>query len=314
MISLRQASIDLCIQQGMYLHLARSVPFVLPEQYPPLPETLSKALEGCLSYIEQTIAYHRSKSNNKMDDVSKIILSGPEDMLPHFKKFLEDKLNLMVEIASPFKTLDNLPSQQDQQRDADFTVAVGLALQAIDLAPVKINLLSSYLKEKQAKREKIRYRWGSFIFAALLPLVYNSGFVNQLSMKEDAFKRLQLELKEYDKAIPNIRQIAILKQEDQTITTSLHELKAQVSHSHSLLKILSELSELISDEVWINYLSAGISGDLKISGHAAGYESIKVFINNLENSKMFKQVKLITANSNNDKNENIDFSIEVMEP
>jgi Tfp pilus assembly protein PilN len=114
--------------------------------------------------------------------------------------------------------------------------------------------------------------------------------------------------------MPDIRQITALRKESQVITTNLHELKTQVIHSHSVIKILSKLSKLTPDEIWLSYLSTNTSGNLNINGKAAGYESIKVFINNLENSKMFKQVKLITANSSGDKNESIDFSIEVMEP
>ncbi|RMG01490.1 MAG: type IV pilus assembly protein PilM, partial [Planctomycetota bacterium] len=112
-----------------------------------------------LAQIQHSIGYYTT-----IDRAAKIehaIAVGSTFQLPGLRKFIEQGLGVPVELAEDFETLEGpevTASPVFQEHRLSFGVSYGLALQGIDLAAMKINMLPDEIVRERAIRAKKPWR------------------------------------------------------------------------------------------------------------------------------------------------------------
>ncbi|GAB6166999.1 hypothetical protein JCM19992_29990 [Thermostilla marina] len=112
-----------------------------------------------LAQIQHSIGYYTT-----IDRAAKIesaIAVGSTFQLPGLRKFIEQGLGVPVELAEDFETLEGpevTASPVFQEHRLSFGVSFGLALQGIDLAAMKINMLPDEIVRERAIRAKKPWR------------------------------------------------------------------------------------------------------------------------------------------------------------
>lgn len=95
-----------------------------------LKATIISATEELVSGIELAFAYF--KSQNKIENIDWIVLSGGGALLPYMPEYLQTKLNVPLEIANPLRNIDYDPELfqylQPEKIAPLLTVAIGLAM------------------------------------------------------------------------------------------------------------------------------------------------------------------------------------------
>ena len=95
-----------------------------------LKATIISATDELISGIEMAFSYF--KSQNKVDNIDWLVLSGGGSLLPYLPEFLQSKLSVPLEIANPLRNIDYDPELfqylQPEKIAPLLSVAIGLAM------------------------------------------------------------------------------------------------------------------------------------------------------------------------------------------
>jgi type IV pilus assembly protein PilM len=95
-----------------------------------LKATIISATDELISGIEMAFSYF--KSQNKIDNIDWLVLSGGGALLPYLPEFLQSKLSIPLEIANPLRNIDYDPELfqylQPEKIAPLLSVAIGLAM------------------------------------------------------------------------------------------------------------------------------------------------------------------------------------------
>ena len=127
--------------------------------------------------IQRSIGFYTSQHRDAR--FAKIIGMGNGFRLPGIRKYLEQNLNITVTPLSEFKRLD-VPDDGYKQAVLGLSVAYGLALQALDKAPVNTNMLPDAIINKRLWNKKKVW------FAASAVLLVISSALICFSAMQDA--------------------------------------------------------------------------------------------------------------------------------
>jgi len=98
-----------------------------------LKATIISATDELISGIEMAFSYF--KSQNKIDNIDWLVLSGGGSLLPYLPEFLQSKLSVPLEIANPLRNIDYDPELfqylQPEKIAPLLSVAIGLAMRKV---------------------------------------------------------------------------------------------------------------------------------------------------------------------------------------
>ncbi|MFZ5981743.1 MAG: type IV pilus assembly protein PilM [Candidatus Zixiibacteriota bacterium] len=98
-----------------------------------LKATIISATDELISGIEMAFSYF--KSQNKIDNIDWLVLSGGGSLLPYLPEFLQSKLGVPLEIANPLRNIDYDPELfqylQPEKIAPLLSVAIGLAMRKV---------------------------------------------------------------------------------------------------------------------------------------------------------------------------------------
>jgi type IV pilus assembly protein PilM len=255
---------------------------------------ITKVLEKLIIEIQRSLTLYQSQSEGKVSIFNKVILGGGESRLPNLARFLGERLGIEVEPLLPLSKIHIAPPHQDRL-DPSLSVAMGLALRGINQIAIDIDLLPLELKRRREFKGKRGYLISSALIALLIPLTFFPPILRNCRVMEGRLKVITTKLREYKQFGLKLPQIKKLKGDNSIIETRIKILKGMVEESNLHLEILSQLGKTIPDEIWLNNFSAEEGGSSTISGDAPSYQTIEDFISRLEESPLFKEVKLLSA-------------------
>ncbi len=266
-----------------------------PPEVPPAPNptsqvasALSPILENLFAEIRRSLNYYRSQPEGAA--ITKVILSGGSARLKNLDQFLSQKLRVPVEIADPlsrikydpttFKLKEILPS---------FSVAVGLALRAVELGEIKISLLPQIVKEKaliQARKRNLMIAAGLgmaiILFSGLL-------FLQRLQQRETRLAYIKAELEKIKDIIPKVEK---LKREKTAVEKRMKVITGLLTEKARWLDVLLEMTRVFPSSVWIQSLSLPAKDSASISAQASSVEAVSNLMVRLRKSPYFEEINL----------------------
>lgn len=194
--------------------------------------------------------------------------------------------------------------------------AVGLALQALDGAPVSLNLLASFQHEARAK---LIGRAAGVLAALFLIAALGFGITGMLESRvrnAQLLERLEAREKLYQTLRPEIRTMLQRQQRIEQRSAQLERLAADAS---LLTRLVGEVGRTLPDRVWLTSLEGSKNGLLSgvIEGRATSFQDVTQFFDRLKSGAGMTTVKPIGTNVKTDEatgKEVIAFSVQIQRP
>lgn len=258
----------------------------LDEASAALGTVVRNALTRLTAEIQRTTQLYRSQQGGGAP--TRILLAGGCANLPYLKEFLEEKLNLPVEIFNPLQrvSVGKAVDVEALGRDAHLLgEIVGLGIRAAGKAQVNIDLVPDVVQsERDISRRKPLLTAASALFLGGLALwpVFN---ILTTSKAAAFLKESSKEYSELEAPAAKIRTLLKKEKESQTLLASYADAEAQ---RLSVLNLWNDIStQFVSDQVWLtdleplaNYNSVKEQGNQPIinSGFAAASNNKEVYI------------------------------------
>ncbi len=263
-------------------------------------KNVDKNLPLLKDMIVKTLSEWQEQKETK---IKKMIVTGDvtDDILEkdRFKQIIPSEID--IEAGYPLEGL--LPSEQ--RLEPKYSLAAGLALKkyfpllnTIDLLPDDRKNTLDKMKEKKTSLGII-LGFGSMILILLLILtVIQSMMTNRLNDSEEELVLYQ-------------DQISVMEQaqnEQIQLQKTYQEIERLVTQRSNMAELLEEISRILPEEAWLQEFiykpveiqtssqTTEITNQIRISGLAFNESAIAILISNLENSKYFQNIQLITTN------------------
>jgi type IV pilus assembly protein PilM len=271
--------------------LAPEVPSTPPTASDPaaqLTEGLSHMLENIFAEIRRSLNYYRTQAGGT--DITKVVLSGGSARLKNLDSFLSKRLGVPVEIADPllkikydsltFKLKDLSPS---------FSVAVGLALRALEVGEIKLNLLPDLVKEKALHQTRKRDVKNAVILGVVVIILAGLVFLQKLYQKEARLHYVETELHKVADIVPKVQR---LEREKALVEKKMKVVEALLLERARWLEVLLEMTRAIPSSAWVQNASFPAKNSARITAQAADVPAVSSVMDNLSRSSLFSNVKL----------------------
>ena len=264
--------------------------------------------------IGRSLDYYKNQFH--VERIDRLLLTGGGSNLVDIASCLSGELRLPVEQFIPFrrilfdsKKIDPQVAQLLEPMSALFTVATGIALpetKQIELLPVKPPYWSSARMEKLIP-----------IFSTIVTLIVFLWIFLQMSGQMSVIK------KEYDEKMTKVKtlealqaELIVLKDEENRMKQDLSLIPSSVIIQVPFQEVLHEVGRIVPDNVTVTLLSVQEGQDtskketqtkegkeLQIKGIAFGTDlqcltALAQIIERLEESPLFKNARLVTADEN----------------
>jgi len=267
--------------------------------------SLVSALENLVVDIEHSFKYFSYQvTQSQITKFDKVILAGGGANLKNLDRFLNSRLEVPVERASPLLSFKVPATLREQKRQfftapAEFSVASGMALasqvdqeERINLLPQEekkgLELLTSHLKERPVKIAALAV--GLAIFLILIQ-VFRVGFYG---WKTNSFNKKVRSAQSSLSALQS-KQLKLAEKEGQllerkiVLESRLAILDSAVRRPEEFSKVLAQVATLLPEEIWVTkllYLEEKIS----LTGSTSDLNLVTQLIETLKQSDDFTEV------------------------
>jgi type IV pilus assembly protein PilM len=261
-----------------------------------LSDAISPILTTIASELSNSIGFYKSQFSMSKD-IKKVLLTGGSSCIVNLDKFFEYNLGIQVElidIAKDVKFLAGKSNPTEISISGIYTSAIGLALRGFKNASrININLLPR--EEKVLLSFKHKAPVAIVLLTALLLAFSTSGY-----MFFSLNRARSLTLKELTNQGEQLSSYGI---QINQLNSDLAVLKARVSKLNDIKlnryfwpNILAEIARVLPRELWLTDVRRESSAII-IDGKSEGsFVLISDFKDKLEQSKLFKNVEIISAN------------------
>jgi len=192
---------------------------------------------------------------------SRVFLSGGGAGIPNMREFFHEKFQLPIEFFNPLQKVTVSESAQEAARSAHlFGELVGLALRAVTVCPMELNLLPASV----VRRQELEKRRPFFIAAAaciLLALLGWSGYYTRAA--QVAQQTAQVMRQKNDTMHAAEAQLDKLKKQITALDNVATPLITAVNDRNFWPQILEELNTRLPEaDIWITELAATSGGKL----------------------------------------------------
>lgn len=165
-------------------HLKRNATKALPKEGPDLKAILTAlrpVFNDLQNEIQRSLTYFQNAHRNA--EITRIIGLGNAFHLPGLQRFLQEKLQLEIQIPKSFPKLGGSVIGDAAFKDniLTFAVAYGLAIQGLKLAKIQTNLLPPEIRMERLIRAK--KPWAALTAASLLLGISTCGFNSYMQAK-----------------------------------------------------------------------------------------------------------------------------------
>lgn len=252
-----------------------------------ISEAISPVLGSLLTEIKRSFDYYQSQPEGA--PVERVILSGGSARLRGLDKFFARELGLSVEIADPLNGIQVDSSRFDLKEITPFlAVPLGLALRGVDQARISINLLPAEVREEELARVRRRTLTFAGLLAVLAIGLSAVLIFQKASQRMPQIKRVEDELAKMEEGIAEkVERLTREKLDlEHRMTVSMGLVRRRVSR----LDLLCELTSLVPADVWLEDLSFGKDGKMRMRGKAFSRAAVANLMINLGNSVYFENI------------------------
>ncbi|MBI4004085.1 MAG: pilus assembly protein PilM [Candidatus Omnitrophica bacterium] len=222
----------------------------------------------------------------------KIWLVGASAALPRLSEAIAARLNLEVE-ALRLTRAAALNATMDQLER--WTVAIGLALQGLGLAPVSLNLLDRAQAEGRARRVQ---RTAVLVSGVLALLAIGFGLKGMMEVRSRRTLLLQ-SLEKQERLYRTLRpKVQALVRHQQYLEARSHQLERLVTDRILLTRLLAQVSEALPETAWLTKLECTkekmVEGTLE--GRATSFQDVTQFLDQLKSAAAMTTVKPLATN------------------
>jgi len=251
--------------------------------------------------VNQSIYAYQSEMPGK--EIDRIIIGGAEGLTGDLdKELLRERFGLPLEIIEQFKNIPAtekvLDSYKSGLRNTSFSGLIGLVLAPEEQ---KINLIPQELIIERALKERGKDIYLSGIVLVFILLIISAIFWGRMYNKESYLKRdLQQRLNEIqgkvDGLSARIREIELIKE--------------RMRKGNLSLNLIHDIHSVILPEIHMFSINFNGKDRLIIRGSSRTMSAVFKFVNGLEGSEYFQNVKTKYATSRKVKDQEVtDFEI-----
>lgn len=222
----------------------------------------------------------------------KIWLVGASAALPRLSEAIAARLNLEVE-ALRLTRAAALNTAMDQLER--WTVAIGLGLQGLGLAPVSLNLLDRAQAEGRARRVQ---RTAALVSGVLALMAIGLGLKGMMEVRSRRTLVLQ-SLEKQERLYRTLRpKVQALVRHQQYLEERSNQLERLVTDRVLLTRLLAQVSEALPETAWLTKLECTkekiIEGTLE--GRATSFQDVTQFLDQLKSVAAMTTVKPLATN------------------
>ncbi|MFH0839319.1 MAG: type IV pilus assembly protein PilM [Candidatus Omnitrophota bacterium] len=255
---------------------------------------ISPILASIASEISNSIGFYKSQFGLSKQ-INKVLITGGSSCITNLDKFFEYNLGIPTERVDLSKNGTLLISGSKEIAQTQiYTAAVGLALRGFkNKSRITINLLPPEEKVLKSFKDNMP-KFVSYMTVGIVGILLAGVLFFNLDKKRVAdFKELNAkneDINNYNSQIKQLNANAIMLKEK---TDTLLMLKA---NRYFWPDILAAVATIIPKELWLTDLKRDAS-TIIIEGKAEGsFMQISDFRDKLEDSKIFKNVEILSAN------------------
>jgi len=260
---------------------------------------ITEVMREIMNEIDHTLRFFKSETKIKDKKIKKVVLSGGTALLPGIERFFAEELGKEAELMDPFRKIKTDKEFEYLKVVApSLSIPIGLGLNAIGEADVKINLLPAKLKLTREIKKKYKWLIPSGILLALILLVPVLSRTLDYHSLRSRLENIRPELANYEKYVPEIRKI---KSENENIKKNINVFKNAVLKNKFYLDVLSYLSKSMPGNIHLKKLSVKMDRKKEkplavlIEGFAPSYQDLEDYVAVLETSIIFKEIQLLST-------------------
>lgn len=209
------------------------------------------------------------------------------------QRLLAQRLSVPVEIFSGSDLLKQSGARVDHPERC--LVAMGLALQGLDLARLPLNLLASAQGSERARRARGLGLITSSICVAVALVFAFGGMIEVRRRRLQALRALEARERLYQSLRPEVRGLLQRQQHLEQRTQQLEHLADSVP---LLAQTLAQAAEALPEDVWLTRLDCSKSGlmDGQLEGRAKSFQDVTKFLERLKSVAGMSTVKPLSTN------------------
>jgi type IV pilus assembly protein PilM len=216
-----------------------------------ISKVIAGVLGDMLTEISRSVSYYRTQiSPVKLDY---FILTGGSSRIRHIEKFFGKNLDLKPIQPDYFKHLKpaaNLPELSGIKENIG--VALGQALEGLELSELNIDLLPPILARQRKFRKKRGYIFLSQVLAILIVLTSSLFIGVNNRMMGQRLQTINLSLSEYEGYEKSIKE---LRKEIEPVRKRFNALR-ELSEAKSLwLNVLLDIARSLPEDMWLTEIS-----------------------------------------------------------
>ena len=247
-------------------------------------QSIGKMDEWQRKFIEEIKHSIYAYQNEMIDkEISKIVISGADMVIIDLDEgVLKERFGLPVEIIFPSKnipmTKEALDSYEAGIRNTSISALFGLAL---TMDKQKINLIPQELQIEKGVKERGRQLYRLGIYLVFILVTISSIFLGRIYKKERYLNQLRQEARRIQEKVERL----------ENMLDEIRTMKKRSRTKNTVLNLLYEIHRVISPEIYL--ISINFDGEkrLTLRGTSNSMSEIFKFINALEESKYFQDVK-----------------------
>jgi len=267
----------------------------------PLIKEISTELDKTFNYYYfQARESAIKEAQRKIDE---ILLCGGGSLCHGLDKFLSDTLNIPTSYIYPLNKIQIRNKKILAKRNMlntqspELATAIGLALEGLNFADIKINLVKQ-TRESIFKKIKLSYIFNFLIVVCIGVLVFlgtqRSALTKQSKELKSKLNELNIVSQKYMPEITSLKEIY------EETNSKINDTNTVVNNRNLIRRILHKTSEVIAEDVWITNFIINLNyqedtGELTLSGKSMDYAGINKLISGLRDTGYFKEIKPVSS-------------------
>ncbi|MCG3148126.1 MAG: Cell division protein FtsA [Verrucomicrobiae bacterium] len=184
----------------------------------------------------------------------RLLLSGGSSIIPYTDRFFQEKLQIPVQLFSPFRNVElgEGIQKEDLAKCAHFFgEVVGLGLRRVTHCPVEVNLIPKSIKARKQMLQKRPYFFGAAAALLLIPLCLLAYTKKTTELKERELTDVRAEVEKLSSLDAQIKK----RQTDLTeIKASADQVAGVVQERSFWMDLLNDFNQRCISNLWITTL------------------------------------------------------------
>lgn len=234
--------------------------------------------------VKHSIYAYQNENEMANKEIDKIVITGAESILESLDRtVLEDKLGLDIEIISQFKDIpeDMDFLAQDNNNAVKNTSVAPLLGFALAPAEQKINLIPLQLRLEKGMRERGKDLYMCGIYLAVILITISSIFFGKAYTKKQYLTRLK---EEASKVSEKVDKLSGMLEE-------IEGVRERIFKRDFALNFIYEIHKAIFPEIYLTLINFDGGDQVVLRGASSAMSEVFEFINALEKSECFQNVK-----------------------